>query len=281
MKVKTRVNVFQYQSYQELLLALIEHRKQCGKPFSYRWFSARAGLTSPNFLQLVVKGKRHLSGSSLEKVIEIFHLKKEEGDFFRALVQFNKAKTLSEKEHYAHQLLCFKQFQKQYPLSKDQFEYYSEWYNIPVREFFALNRRQQSPEAISESLTPWVSKTEIQSSISKLKSLDLLIEKNGKLELNQESLTTGHKFSSYGVVKYHKKMLQLAAESLDRFPSTDREISSVTIGLSDETFLKIKKMIEDFRSQLMAIAEADQPKERLYQINFQLFPLTKKKVNTL
>jgi uncharacterized protein (TIGR02147 family) len=278
--MRTCVSVFQYQSYQELLLALIEQRKQNGKPFSYRWFSARAGLTSPNFLQLVVKGKRHLSGASVEKVIEIFHLKKEEGEFFRALVQFNKAKSLSEKEHYAHQLLRFKQFQKQYPLSKDQFEYYSEWYNIPVREFFALKQRQPSPEEISEALTPSVSLAEIQNSISKLKSLELLIEKNGKLEIGQESLTTGHKFSSYGVVKYHKKMLQLAAESLDRFAAAEREVSSVTIGLSDETFSKIKKMIEDFRSQLIAIAEADQSKERLYQINFQLFPLTKKKVNS-
>lgn len=270
--------MFQYESYQELLKAMIAQRKQNGRTFSYRWFSKQAGLSSPNFLHLVVNGQRHLSGASVEKVIKIFHLKKEEADFFRVLVLFNKAKNLSEKEHYAHQLLCFKQFQKQYPLSLDQFEIYSDWYNIPIREYFTLSHRSQAVDSISEVLTPTVTKTEIQNSITKLKSLGLLLEKNGHIEVTQESITTGHKFSSYGVVNFHKKMLQLATDSLDRFPSAEREVSSVTIGLSDNTFLKIKKMIEDFRSQLMAIAEADQQKERLYQINFQLFPMTKKKV---
>lgn len=277
--MKTNVNVFQYKNYRDLLLALIEQRRQNGKTFSYRWFSERAGLTSPNFLHLVVKGKRHLSGSSVEKVIEIFHLKKDEAEYFRSLVQFNKAKSLSEREHFANKLLSLKKVQEQYPLSKVQFDYYSDWYNIPIREYFTLVDRSQTIDSISETLIPGVAKSEVQSAIEKLKSLNLLSERNGKLELELESLTTGHEFSNYGVVNYHKKMLQLAAESLDRFNASEREVSSVTIGLSDETFAKIKTMIEDFRSQLMALAESDRSKERLYQINFQLFPLTKKRTS--
>jgi len=275
--MKSKVNVFQFQDYRQLLIALIEQRKKDKKVFSYRWFSQKAGLTSPNFLNLVVKGKRHLSAESLEKVIEIFQLGKEEGDFFRNLVHFNKAKTLSEKEHFASQLIKFKKFLQEYPLSKDQFEYYSKWYNVPVRELLTLKDAPQMADEISQALLPAISKVEAQAALEQLQTLDLIEKKNGKWKTNHESISTGHKFSSYGVVQYHQQMLALAGQSLDRFPGKEREISSVTVGLSAENFERIKKLIEDFRSQLMSIAEEDMNKERVYQIGFQLFPLSASK----
>lgn len=271
----SRINLFKFNDYREALKALIAERKKSRQVFSYRWFSKRAGLTSPNFLNLVVKGQRHLSSETLEKVIEIFQLNKEEGHFFRNLVHFNKAKSLSEREHYASQLLRSKKFQNEYPLSKDQFEYYSHWYNVPVREILSLKDPPQGEEEISQRLMPAISESEAKESIEKLLALGLIELKDGRHRPTQQSVSTGHRFASYGVVQYHKKMLSLASEALDRFSTDEREISSVTVGLAEETFLKIKKEIEDFRSRLMALAEADQNKERIYQINFQLFPLSK------
>jgi uncharacterized protein (TIGR02147 family) len=276
----TKVNIFKFNDYREVLIALIGQRKKNRQAFSYRWFSQRAGLTSPNFLNLVVKGQRHLSPDSIEKVIEIFGLNKEEGDFFRNLVHFNKAKTLSEKEHFAALLVRSRKFQDEYPLSRDQFEYYSDWYNIPVREALNLKSPPQSDEEISQCLQPAISLSEARESLEKLLTLGLVEKVDHKYKPKQESVSTGHKFSSYGVVQYHKKMMTLATEALDRFPSAEREISSVTIGMSEETFSKIKKEIEDFRSRLMAIAEEDRDKERIYQMNFQLFPLSKQKGST-
>lgn len=273
----SKINIFQYQDYRLLLAALIEQRKKEKKTFSYRWFSQRAGLTSPNFLNLVVKGKRHLSTSSLEKVVEIFQLTKEEGNFFRYLVQFNKAKTLSEKEHFAHQLVQIKKFQNEYPLSKEQFEYYSQWYHIPIRELLMLKNSPQTATEIAETLLPGISPKDVEESLSKLSSLEMVEQRGDHWRAKQESVTTGHRFSNFGVVQFHKKMMGLAAESLDRFPAKEREISSVTVGLSEDSAQKIKKLIEEFRSQLMTIAEEDKDKEQIYQINFQLFPLSKPK----
>ena len=70
-------------------------------------------------------------------------------------------------------------------------------------------------------------------------------------------------------------MMSIAAESLDRFGASEREVSAVTVGLSEETFGKVQKMVEEFRSQIMLLAEEDKSKERVYQINFQVFPLSK------
>jgi uncharacterized protein (TIGR02147 family) len=271
-----KLNIYQFDDYRELIGALISQRRKEKKIFSYRWFSQRAGLSAPNFLNLVVKGKRHLSTDSVEKVIEIFQLNREEAEFFRHLVHFNKAKTLSEKEHFALQLIKLRKFQKEFPLSRDQFDYYAKWQHIPIRETLNLCQPPRTEAEISELLIPGVSCGDVRAALEKLQTLDMIAPDQQGWKVRQESVTTGHKFSSYGVVQFHKKMLALAAESLDRFPSNEREISSVTIGCSQETFARIKKLIEDFRSQLMTIAEEDRNKERIYQIGLQLFPLTRR-----
>ena len=275
--VESKLNIYQYIDYRELLSALIAQRKKDKKIFSYRWFSQKAGLTAPNFLNLVVKRKRHLSSDTIEKVIEVFQLKGQEAEFFRFLALFNKAKTLSEREHFAHQMTKLKKFQNEYPLSQDQFEYYSKWYHIPIREMLSLKFPPKTEEEISDTIVPYISKAVVSNALEKLKSLNLITENGQSWKVAQESVATGNKFSSYGVVQYHKQMMGLAVESLDRFSASDREVSSVSVGLSEAKFEKVKKMIEEIRSQIMTLSEEDDLKERIYQINFQVFPLSKRR----
>jgi len=225
----------------------------------------------------VVKGRRHLSAESTEQVIRVFQFTKEEGTFFRNLVHFNKAKTLTETEHFAQQLIKIKKFQNEFPLTKDQFEYYSKWHHIPVRELFTLSEAPQTDDDISRALVPSISRSDVSEAIEKLAALSLIERVDGHWKAKKESVTTGHSFSSFGVVQFHKKMLALAGEALDRFPAMEREISSVTVGMSEATFQKAKVMIQEFRADLMSMAEADAKKERIYQINFQMFPLSLKK----
>ncbi len=272
------MNIFKYDDYRKIILDLIKLRQKEKKTFSYRWFSQKAGFTSPNILNLVVKGKRHLSLESAEKVIEVFHLKKNEGDFFKTLLQFQKSKNLSEKEFFARELIKFKKYQEQYPISKTQLNYYSDWFNIPIREVFTLKNSPKSTQQISELLIPTVNQVDVEKSLLNLEKLGLIEKQKSQYILNEESISTGNKFASFGVVTYHKKMMQIAAEALDRFTAQEREISSVTIALSEEKFTVLKKMIEDFRDQLMNLSKEDSEKERIYQMNFQLFPLSKKNI---
>lgn len=274
--MKKSINVFSYTDYRKLIVDLIAYRKQQKLPFSYRWFSQMAGFSSPNILNLVVKGKRHLSNESAEKVAQIFKLDKDEKQFFKTLVQFQRAKTVSEKEQYAKELLNCKKYQSQYPLSKDQFEYYSDWYNIPVRELFGLKKSGLDVAEISQMVVPAISLNEAQHAVDTLLRLGLLKQVGQQVQLKEDSVTTGNQFANYGVVSFHKKMMGLAADALDRFSAQEREISSVSIGLSEETFVRVKKMIEEFRDQLINLSEDDQQKNKLFQLNFQLFPLSHK-----
>lgn len=276
-KIKSQINLFSYKDYRDFLADKISERKQLKLNASYRWLSARAGFTSPNFLHLVITKKRHLSGDSIERVAELFDLTKEQVRYFRSLVHFNKAKTPSEKEHYAAEILSNGSFNKAYPLSRDQFEYYSQWYHIPIREMLTLKDSENTAQEIANAMIPGVSKMEVDQALSVLQRMGLIQKSGDTYKANEQNVETGENFSNYGVVAYHKKMIQLGAEALDRFPSSEREISSVTIGLSENNFQKVKEMIVEFRSKLMSISNEDQNRDQIYQYNFQVFPLSRRK----
>ena len=54
--------VFEYLDYRKYLRDFYASRKRGGRGFSYRAFSRRAQLQSPNYLKLVIEGQRNLTG---------------------------------------------------------------------------------------------------------------------------------------------------------------------------------------------------------------------------
>ena len=70
-----------------------------------------------------------------------------------------------------------------------------------------------------------------------------------------------------------------AAEALDSVPRDEREISSVTLCVSQDVMLDLKERIREFRRELLQVAELGGAPERVVQINFQLFPLSEQQEN--
>jgi uncharacterized protein (TIGR02147 family) len=71
-------------------------------------------------------------------------------------------------------------------------------------------------------------------------------------------------------------MITIARESMDRFPSEIRDISSVTMSISDECFALIKKEVQQMRKRVLELVKIDTNPNNVYQLNFQFFPLVKK-----
>lgn len=69
-------------------------------------------------------------------------------------------------------------------------------------------------------------------------------------------------------------MMQLAQESVDRHTSQERDISAVTVGLSASAYAVARQEIALLRKRLLALSEQDTQVDKVYQCNFQLFPLS-------
>jgi uncharacterized protein (TIGR02147 family) len=271
-----KIIIFEYDNYRSYLKDLYKYYKETKPQFSYRYFSQKAGFRSPNFLQLVIEGKRNLSPESIERFTNALKLTKKEAEFFRILVHLNQARTVGEKKIYAEQLMQFRPFRYIHPLRQDQYRYYTDWYNIPIRELTMLPEFSEDPSWIARRLIPPISPQQAQKALDLLLQLGLLErDESGRLVQADAFISTGDEVTSTSVANYHRAMIERGAEALDRFPGPDRDISSVTMALSDKNFREIKALIQRFRKELLAIADQDRAPEGVYQVNFQLFPLAK------
>jgi uncharacterized protein (TIGR02147 family) len=118
---------------------------------------------------------------------------------------------------------------------------------------------------------------EARSALSILLELKLLQkDEHGQVRQPDELVTTGPGPLGHQVVSYHRAMLVRASEAIDRIPREEREISSVTLCVSQSAMLGLKARIREFRRELLQLAELEGEPERVVQINFQLFPLSKK-----
>ena len=105
--------------------------------------------------------------------------------------------------------------------------------------------------------------------------LGFIIKKDdGSYKRTAASFTTGPQVRSVAVANYHKAMMQLASESIERFSASDRDITSVTISVSVDTCQIIREKLQRIRRELLELAEAERNPQRVVQVNLQLFPLS-------
>src|SRR5262245_54761071 len=90
-------DVFEYLDYRAFLRDVYVHRKAESRGFSFRAFSRRAQLRSPNYLKLVMDGERNLSPQMAERFARALGLDDEASAYLVDLVAFNQATTVGER----------------------------------------------------------------------------------------------------------------------------------------------------------------------------------------
>jgi uncharacterized protein (TIGR02147 family) len=73
--------------------------------------------------------------------------------------------------------------------------------------------------------------------------------------------------------------MDLAKQAVDNVPRDKRTMSAITVSLSEETLAQVQKEITKCRYRILELVRNDPRPDRVYQANFQLFPLTKEKKN--
>jgi uncharacterized protein (TIGR02147 family) len=235
------VDIFEYTDYRSYLRAQYDYLKRARRGFSFRQFSRTAGFSSPNFLKLVIDGKRNLSDDSIERFARALKLGKEEARFFRTLVHLRQARTVEEKARHAEELIRSRPFRALNPLKPAQFAYYSSWWLVAIRELIDTAGFVEDPEWIGRQLVPPVSEGEARRALSVLESLELVArDEQGRLRQKSGTLSTEDEVVDASVGKFHKEMLVRASEAIDRFRQDER----------------------------------DRGQSAVYQAGFQLFPLS-------
>ena len=267
--------VLEYTSYRVYIRDYYTERKE-RSGFTWRDFAKAAGYSSPVFLKLVCDGKANLSEAGIERVASAMGLVGVDLQYFRQLVAFNQEKTSSTKKKIYAEMRSLANENAFALVGEDQYDYYGSWLNPVLREM-APRLNGATPAQMAGELV-------FDSDTAKVKSSLKLLEKNGFLEKDEQghytqtkrSITTGNiDVTSLAIREMHRQMGELGVQSLDQVPVKERDVSGLTIGISEEAYEKIIKEIAEFRRRVSSIVLEDSGEERVYRLNVQLFPLTK------
>jgi uncharacterized protein (TIGR02147 family) len=275
MGERAAVDVFRYRDYRSFLRAHYERNKQRRGGYSLRAFSRGTGLRSPNYLKLVMDGDRNLTPSMALRFADGCGLSGDAAEYFCELVAFNQARVARERELHFERLTRFSRFRKVHKLDIAQSEYHSEWYIPAIRELTARVDFNEEPVALAKTLLPAISPSQAKRAIEVLLELGLLVrDEAGRLRQAQELVETPSGPLGHHVVQFHRSMMQLAAESLDRVPREEREIASVTLCLANDQLQQLKAELQSFRNHLLQKYQTRPDAARVVQLNLQMFPLS-------
>lgn len=268
--------LFDYLDYRLYLKEYYADRKAGEKGYTFRSMAAQMGFGSSNYLMLVMQGKRNLGRESLDKVAEGLRLGKKEAEYFSYLVFFDQAKTNVEKNYFFSLIASFRSKSRIVQIHADKFKYYDQWYNPVVREIVKGMPAENDPAGIAKQVHPAILPKEAKKSLQLLKDLELItVDGKGRIAQTADLIDTDKEVQSLAVRNFHKKMSDLAKDAIDTVDPLSREISSLTVRISEKGFDSIKQRLQELRQELLQLVQRDKDDDRVYQLNFQFFPVSK------
>jgi uncharacterized protein (TIGR02147 family) len=279
-------SIFAYTDYRRYLSDFFEDRKRLNAHFSYRLLAERSGFKARDYLLRVMRGDRNLSLEGAAKLSNFFRFSEKQQEYFHLLVQFNQADTTSEKELCFRRLSEIRKFGTHQKLRQDQFEYLTAWYHSALRSLLpVLNPEawcaadgKEDWEKAGKLLDPPITAKQARDSVDLLQRLGLLQkDPKGKYAVSETALSTGDEVASLGVAAFHRATMELAKRSIDRHPPASRDISGVTMSISQDGFRRIKAELRAFRKKIQSIASTDTGEDMVYQLNLHLIPLTRRR----
>ena len=275
---KPTKKVFEYLDYREFLRDYYNQKKEANPAFSLRVFSDKIGFRAKDFISRVMNGDKNLSSQSIPKVASGLRLGKHETEFFIGLVKFNQAETTEERnaafEEMQAALKVVRFAEKQHILGHAQYMVYSHWRHLTIRSLIGMFGFDGDYEALARQVHPKITAEEAKKSVKLLEDCQLIKkDENGKYILTESAITTGDRTSKLALRGFHQHCLKLAADSIDRDPPGTRHISGLTLGISQEGYDRIVERINAFRKEIALIAEEDEGSDKVFQLQFALFPV--------
>jgi uncharacterized protein (TIGR02147 family) len=239
-----------------------------------RYYAGKIGLDPGNLVK-ILNGERHLSTRAVKQVIAFLKYSEREEEYFRTLVAFAKAKKQSDIKRHFDRLTTMKRVEP-FEITSGVAEFYRAWYHTAISGYLSFYDFNGDYDALARQFNTAITAKQARESIALLKKLGIIAEDTtGNLRPVHDLMTTGDKWQASAIHEYQRETLRLAEHALDELPKGIRDISTISFAVNKEDFMEICSLAKDFRSSVLRIARESEKTDRLYQINIQIFPLTK------
>jgi uncharacterized protein (TIGR02147 family) len=268
------VSLFDYLDYRQFLRALFEEKKRENAGFSHRSLMEKLSLQAPGHMLFIMQGKRRLTTAIALRLASYLKFSKRDQRYLLALVRYSDAKTPAEKQYAFEELLQLRQHPSTL-VTTDSYRFYGKWYYSAIRAILDVERITDDYLRLASLLRPTIAASQAKEAVELLLELGMIDrDETGGLRPRESSISTGDAWQGAVIHNLQRQFIDLGKESLDRFDKKERDISNLTVTVSDQTFDLIKKKVAELRSQIMAMACAEQAPDKVLQVNIQIFPLS-------
>jgi uncharacterized protein (TIGR02147 family) len=268
-------SIYNYLNYREYLRDYFSEQNQLQKRITHRIVLKKLGISSTGFLSNVISGKKNLNKEMSKKLGKIINLATPERQYLNTMVAYTQGKSIEEKKKYIDRLLSIRKTDLSY-MSDDQLSIFTQWYYVYIRDLLCFFDFKDDYAKLAAKLDPPIKTEEAKFAIHNLVKLGF-ISKDGKGYYRPHDclITTGDEVHSVQLANFQLATMDMAKRSLEKHVAKKRDISFVSLTLSEESFGFVKSEVQAFRKRLLLIAKDEPEPDRLYQCNIQLFPVTK------
>jgi uncharacterized protein (TIGR02147 family) len=270
--------IFTYLDYRQFLRDYTQNLK-ARKAFNLRTFAKAAGIKAPGYLKMIIDGRRNLTQKTADKFALALGLSSRESEYFTVLVQYNQTKNPDEKRDYFDTLISLRPRSQHFVLEKRQNRYFSRHYYVCVREMVALKDFREDYKWMAKRCLPQISPMQAREAVETLLELGLLKrDVDGNLiQVENFIATQDRNTQEVEAYHFHEAVIDKARHALGLLSQNERSYYALTLPLSKSQFEDIITDFYEFRDKVVRkIEQGERDFDDVYQINFQLFPVTKK-----
>jgi uncharacterized protein (TIGR02147 family) len=281
----TAPHVSDYMDFRTYLAAFFDYkRKQSAgdlRPYSYATFSAGANIKSPNYLKMIIEGRRNLSSDMILKFAKALGLNKELTEDFDLLVSYGQAMDGADRNMFLKKLSEHRVQVKLRTgeIDKKTWEKIPSWAAWVIYAMVDQEGVRYDLKSLKDLLRGKASEDEIEQALGSLfKSGELVMDPaTGEVTKARTLIESAEDVPVALVRKLQAQLMYLGLESLYQDAATEREFGTLTLSLTKQEFEEVKFKLRQIRKQINkdnSIARMSSKGDRVYQLNIQLFPVT-------
>ena len=273
------MQIFQFESYTDALQAAYQERKAAASGMTLSGL-AQMCLMQPSYLTNVLKGRADLNSDQLYRLCELLQLNDEECEYLLLLLELKKTQYEKRRNKIKNKIKTIKSAQlraeknisaPEVTLTAEQSErYYLDPYIQIVHIYLTIPKAAKSLEDLAKKFS--VAPPRMQEVLKTLEEIGY-IQRNGK---NYEVVVAGrHLPRESPMLRPHQQLLRMKSlEQMLSLPSEDVYSFSATISTTPEVRTQLQTEYLKFLKSAEKLVKGA-PAEKLYQINFDLFPWEK------
>ena len=148
-----------------------------------------------------------------------------------------------------------------------------------IRELACIFNFNNDFSLLAKTVYPPITAREAKSAVSLLVRLKMLKKLgSGKYEQTNKAIQANSELDTMAVFNFTRAMAQKAVNALETVSKDERNFSTITCGMSRACYDIILAETQAFKERVVNIINKDEGSDtdQVYQINFQIFPVSKR-----